>query len=255
MSTACFECGLGRVTWHGLVLRSAAGRVRSHLIFGGVGALRSFSKSLDQWRFGFRWYSVICLGPVVLALLVAAVSTLLGASWEESLPLVFSEPLPVILLLAVILSLTDGLGEEVGWRGYALPRMLEGSNATLVSVVLGVIWATWHLPLFFTQGSALEDASMWVVTARLPATAIIFTWVFVHTRGSVIAAIIFYATLNLTAVPPSVESSMIPNLVYLAAHWVIALTLVAVAGSRLDRWQTSPVSGPASDLSRGQARA
>ena len=208
------------------------------LLTGGRDSARQLAKSLDNWRFGLRWYLLIILGPAALALVVAAVSALFGAGWGESIPDSFTAPLPVILLLIVILSVTDGLGEEMGWRGFALPRMLAGWNATISSILLGIVWAAWHLPLFFTEGSALDGASIWILMARLPATAIIFTWVFAHTGGSVVAAIVLHGSLNLFAVAPaSAGQTLTPDLAYLAAHWLIALVLVIAAGSKsLDRW-------------------
>lgn len=151
------------------------------LLTEGVRSVRAFTKSLDRWQFGLPWYAGIIVGPAILAGLVAAASMVLGVPWEEAVPDIFHEPLPIFLLLFVILSLTDGLGEEAGWRGFALPRMLQGRNATLASLLLGVLWAGWHLPLFFTDGTALDGSAIWILMARLPATAIIFTWVFTHT--------------------------------------------------------------------------
>ena len=208
------------------------------LLTEGTQSVRAFAKSLERWRFGLRWYAGIILGPAALAVVVAGVSTVFGVPWSEAVPVIFGEPFPIFLLLFVILSLTDGLGEEAGWRGFALPRMLQGRNATLASLLLGVLWAGWHLPLFFTDGSALDGSAIWVVMARLPATAIIFTWVFTHTRGSAIAAIMLHASLNLFAVAPaSGAATLVPDIIHLIAHWLIAVTLVVVAGSeRLDGW-------------------
>jgi membrane protease YdiL (CAAX protease family) len=116
------------------------------------------------------------------------------------------------------------LGEETGWRGYALPRLLEATGPVGASLVLGVIWALWHLPLFWTEGSSLFESSVLVLLLRLPATSIMFTWLFQKTQGSLFLAILFHAALNLFAAPPG--DSLRVALVGVVVHWVVALLLI-----------------------------
>lgn len=220
----------------------AAAAIATALLIGGRLELQHLLSGLDSWRIGSNWYGVILLGPLALGLFVATVNLALGGSWGSGLPLVFSEPIPIILLLLVILTLTDGLGEELGWRGFALPRMLERTNAVAASLVLGIIWALWHIPLIGTDGSALEGTYLWVLIARLPATSILYTWVFQHTKGSVVAAAIFHGALNLFSVaPPTPGDPLTPSVITLVSHWVIAFLLVIFAGwRRLDRFPGQP---------------
>jgi uncharacterized protein len=91
----------------------------------------------------------------------------------------------------VIPTLTDGLGEELGWRGFALPRLLSRHNALAASLILGVLWALWHLPLvgLWTEGSAMYLQPVWLLLVDIPAKAVLFTWVFLHTRGNVLLAV------------------------------------------------------------------
>jgi hypothetical protein len=116
--------------------------------------------------------------------------------------------------------------------------MLAKDNAMMASVVLGLLWAAWHLPLFWTDSSALADSSVWVLFARLPAAAVIYTWLFRHTRGSVLAMALFHGAFNLFAfAPPPSAESMVPALTSLGLSWFIAVTLITLAGwKRLDRW-------------------
>jgi uncharacterized protein len=71
----------------------------------------------------------------------------------------------------VILTLTDGLGEELSWRGFALPRLLSRHNALAASLILGVLWALWHLPLVWTEGSAMYLQPVWLLLVDIPAKA------------------------------------------------------------------------------------
>jgi membrane protease YdiL (CAAX protease family) len=234
--------GLGTFWTYG----PAAAAILAAVIVGGRPELRQLLSGLDKWRIGWLWYAVILLGPLALGLLVAAVNTALGGSWDDGMPQALSEPLPIVLLLLVILTVTDGLGEELGWRGFALPRMLDSHNAFAASIVLGIVWAIWHLPLIWTDGNALEETYIWLLVVRLPATSILFTWVYQHTNRSVVAAAIFHGSLNLFSVaPPTPGDPLTPAVIAVVSHWIIALLLVLLAGGhRLDGFPSQPVETP-----------
>lgn len=209
------------------------------LLVGGRAELRALGRRFDHWQIGPGWYAVVVLGPVALALTQATLSkALFGGAWSSHLPVVFDEPLPIWLLLVVILTVTDGLGEEVGWRGFALPHLLPGRNATLVSMWLGLLWAVWHLPLLVTEDGALDGAHVWVLMLRLPALAVVYTWVFQHTRGSIVAAALLHGCINVFSLPPAVPGDPIgPVLVSLGLTWGVAGALVIRAGAaKLDGW-------------------
>src|SRR5215212_4538201 len=102
---------------------------------GGRGALRELGSRLVRWRVGWQWYVVVILGPAVFSLAVAGIYTLFGGSWADAAPpAIFVGPLVVLPLFLVILTLTDGLGEELAWRGFALPRLLTRYNALVANV-------------------------------------------------------------------------------------------------------------------------
>lgn len=217
------------------------------LLVGGRQELKRLGRRLIDWRIGLRWYSFIILFPLALALVETGVRmAFTSTSWEANAPQVFVEPVLASVLFLIILTMTDGLGEEVGWRGFALPHLLKGHSALAMSLLLGLVWATWHLPLFWTEGASLEGAAVWVLFARLPATAVIYTWLFQHTRGSVLAAALFHGALNLFSSPPTAaDDGMVPMLVPVVIHWLIAVFLVIRAGSAgLDRWPGAPARAP-----------
>ena len=121
---------------------------------GGRDAVKELGARLVRWRVGWQWYLVVILGPAAFSLAVAGVYTLFGGSWSAAAPLALREgPLVLLPLFLLLLTLTDGLGEELAWRGFALPRLLTRYNAFVASLVLGVLWGLWHLPLFWTEGA------------------------------------------------------------------------------------------------------
>jgi uncharacterized protein len=137
-------------------------------------------------------------------LAVAGIYALRG-SWTTAVPPALREGSYVFLpLFLMVLALTDGLGEELAWRGFALPRLLSAHNALVASLIVGALWALWHLPLVWTEGAPLHQQPVWLLLSDLTAKSIVFTWVFLHTRGSVLLAVLFHASTNLFAVSPVV---------------------------------------------------
>jgi uncharacterized protein len=229
--------------WRAVTWVPAIAALLAAALTGGRGALRELGSRLVRWRVGWQWYLVVILGPAAFSLAVAGVYTLLGGSWSEAAPTALLEgPLLFLPLFLLILTLTDGLGEELAWRGFALPRLLTRYNALVASLVLGVIWALWHLPLVWTEGNAMYQQPIWLLLVDITAKSVLFTWVFLHTRGSVLIAMLFHGATNLFLVSPDVASTGDLTLPVLAAvaKWALVVVLILVAGPTL-------VCGPSPD--------
>jgi membrane protease YdiL (CAAX protease family) len=124
---------------------------------------------------------------------------------------------------------SGGLSEEFGWRGYALPRFQARWNALVSSIVLGVIWAVWHLPLWFLAGSSQQGSSFWVFLANMVLTSVLYTWLFNNAKGSILVAVVFHAISN-TLVQMFPEP--IANLFYWVVLGLTVMFVVAVYGPR-----------------------
>ena len=211
--------------------------VAAAALTGGRAAVGDLGRRLLRWRVAWLWYVVVLAGPAAFSLAVGGVYVLLGGSWSAALPPAFTTTLPSLLLFLVSLTLTDGLGEELGWRGFALPRMLRRTTALVASLILGVLWAGWHLPLLWTEGSALFGSPAWLLFLDVPAKAVLFTWVFLRTRGSVLLAALLHGTTNLFVVSPGpgATGDLTLPLLATAAKWILVVVLLAVAGPRLTR--------------------
>ena len=205
---------------------------------GGRGAVRELGVRLVRWRVGWQWYVVVILGPAAFSLAVAGAYVLLGGSWADAAPPALREGSLLLLpLFLLILALTDGLGEELAWRGFALPRLLTRYNALVASLVLGVLWGLWHLPLVWTEGATMYQQPVWLLLLDIMAKSVLFTWVFLHTRGSVLLAMLFHGATNLFAVSPEVSSTgdLTLPLVAAGAKWMLVVVVVVVAGPGLAR--------------------
>jgi membrane protease YdiL (CAAX protease family) len=224
----------------------AVAAVVAAAVTGGRPALRALGSRMTRWRVNWRWYVVVILGPAAFSLVVAAVFVALGGSWSSATPRVLTEALPLLPLFLLLLAVTDGLGEEPAWRGFALPRMLAGSNALIASLVLGVFWALWHLPLLWTPGAvSVQQLPWWLLLLDVPAKSVFFTWVFLRTRGSAFLSVLLHGSSNLFTVSPSVATAgtLLLPLIATAAKWLLVLILVAIAGTSLTR-RPSPEAMP-----------
>jgi CAAX protease family protein len=127
------------------------------------------------------------------------------------------------MIAATILSVVVGgqTGEEVGWRGYALPRLAARFGFAGASVILGVIWACWHLPLFFALGGDTVGQSFPLYLVQVTAVSVAITWLYVRTNGSLLLTMLMHAAINNTKdiVPSPVPGAINP--------WALSTSVVA----------------------------
>jgi len=167
-------------------------------LLSGTSGLKELWGRLRDWKLPVKWYGFILLFPAALIMVSFLVHHILGGSipalnLRESLPLI----IPTFLL---VLFLGGPLNEELGWRGFMLPRLLAERKPFAASLILGVIWAVWHLPLFWIAGASQEGIPVTWVLLQIMALSVIFTWVYRRTRGSLLVALFFHAALNTTGV-------------------------------------------------------
>lgn len=167
-------------------------------VIGGRAEVGTLLRRLLIWRVGVQWYAAAILGPATLFFLAAQIYVLLGGSLRSLPPVGLLEVALNVLLLLIVHSLVNG--EELGWRGFALPRLQNTQSALMASIILGAVWAFFHLPLFFTQGGGVggSQAGMPALAfvIQVIASSILLTWLFNHTRGSVLLACLFHAATN-----------------------------------------------------------
>ena len=204
----------------------------------GRDGVRRLLRRIVLWRVGFRWYLFVLLGIPAIILVSTVVMPGALASFDAS-------AVPTVMFLYVVAGLFflfagGPFFEEIGWRGFALPR-LQGLYGPLVgTLILGTLWALWHLPLFLVpswdtpHGSPL-DVALFVVLAI--GIAVVFTWVFNNTKGSVLITILAHGSLNMAAVsmydlfPAPAVTGGITNVVL--GFGVAALVIVALTRGRL----------------------
>ena len=179
-----------------------------------------------RWRVPLPWYLVVLGVPAGLALLAATASALFGRA-----VLRFGTLTVLDLVLVVMV-----VGEELGWRGYALPALLERTSPLLASLVIGAVWGLWHLPTFFIAGTPQFGQPIVAYLIMTTAYSIVLTWVFRPTRGSVLIATLLHGAINVSQGFFLAGTDPTARYWWLALAWgAAALLLAVVLGPGLSR--------------------
>ncbi|USZ73560.1 CPBP family intramembrane glutamic endopeptidase [Natronosalvus halobius] len=202
------------------------------------GSLRAWIGQVLRWRVRPRWYLAALGVPLVVFAATSIVYLALGNAIEPSdvLQQVPVYALPLIFVFnMVFVFLLGGGQEELGWRGFALPRLLDRFDAVTASLVIGVVWAIWHLPLFMMEGTSQYSGQFVPYATTVLALSILFTWLYRATGRSVLLAMILHASYNSAPVVIPFQPAQTGTVDWLlaASVWVLALGLVAVYGRDL----------------------
>jgi len=202
-------------------------------------------RRLVQWRVGWQWYLLVLCGVPLIT--IAGLLALPGG--EVAMHPVVSQIIWVFPLMLIVEILTSGLAEEPGWRGFALPRLQQKIGPLLGSVILGILWQCWHLPLYLTDwGAGAGWSEICVAILANIGLTIFITWVFNHTRGSLFIAILLHATLDAFGVAAATGLFSIQWMQQhgdrglLLSFGTVALVLIVVTRGRLGYQRTSSES-------------
>jgi membrane protease YdiL (CAAX protease family) len=194
--------------------------------------------STVRWRVGLRWYAVALLLPVGIVLAALYLNALFGGPTPTAADFSGWYEIPLIFLVTTLIK--GPFTEEPGWRGFLLPRLQSKYAPLVASLIVGVIWASWHLPLLLNEaGSQQRPPAQFLVS--LLAMSVVYTWVYNGTGGSVLLATLMHGSFN------TMGSFFFPIAIgatYGQAWWLMAALWCAVAGAVVLAY------GPASDLSR-----
>jgi membrane protease YdiL (CAAX protease family) len=205
----------------------------------GEGTVRALLKRVLDWRQHPKWYLVsLFLTPAMIPVgsaMYAATGGVLDLS-------VLVQRLPMYPVQFVFVLFLGGGQEELGWRGYALPRLQAAYGGTVASLVIGLVWAVWHLPAFAIPASSQYGQAFLPYAVGVLGFSVLLTWVFNGTGGSVLLAMLFHASVNASStlypIPVDVlRSSGFPDVVMLGmalATWVVALVVRSRDGRSLD---------------------
>lgn len=223
-----------------LIGPSVAGILLTGFVSGRAGLGELLSRLL-KWRVGARWYAVALL---TVPLLATTVLLTLSLTSPEFLPVIFTTDGKASLLLSgLVAGLMIGLFEELGWTGFAIPRLRMRYGILMTGVIVGLLWGAWHFILFWESGSFSGVFPLAILFGRLfswlPAYRVLMVWVYDHT-GSLLVAVLMHASLaasQFVLFPMTLAGVGLLTwlLVWAAALWIVVAAVAAITGGQLSR--------------------
>jgi uncharacterized protein len=210
----------------------------------GKAGTRQLLGRLLIWRVRPRWYLML-LAPTALVLISI---TVIAVLFHRPTAALSGSVIAAVIAVAFMTFPGSALGEEIGWRGFALPRLQYRRTALTASLILATLHALWHLPLWL-RGVVDEPLSLYpAFVIQVIAVAVIYTWLYNGTKGSLLLAVLFHAALNapltLVMLPLGPQDVVLPFWVLSGLSVMAAIIVVAVFGpsqlSRHHRLQEPP---------------
>jgi membrane protease YdiL (CAAX protease family) len=212
------------------------------VLLDGRSGLRQFRSRLLKWRVGARWYAVALLAAPLLA---AAITMTLSLFSREFRPaIVATDDKAALLLLGLVVGVTAGFFEELGWTGFAIPRLRQRYGVLATGLIVGVFWSAWHLLVVIwgmgDRAGAIPVALFVIVDglAGLPAFRVLMVWVYDRTESLFVAILmhvgVTFSTLALT--PQTTGLRLLAyGLMFAAAVWAVIAAIAVLNGRQLSR--------------------
>lgn len=203
----------------------------------GKSRVKALLKKLILWRVPWPWYLVAILFLPLLTILIAvAIFVLSGRlSWSEYFGGLSSFALLFPTSMVATMFIGGPLGEELGWRGYAVPRLQQRTNNALTAAILhGVLWACWHLPVMGMLAAGVPmGLYLPLYIVEITALSVLMSWLLNHTRGSVLLAMLMHSTFNVgnqlfARLGATADDGLVILIPLAVVYWVIAIIIVLV---------------------------
>lgn len=193
-------------------------------LIGGGEALRDLLGRMFRWRISVLWW-IAALSPLLLFGIIVVVLRFVNGVWFSPSLLGQVEFLPDIGVGALVLwLLTYGIGEETGWRGFALPRLQRNRSALRATFFLWFFWAFWHAPAFFL---VYEPKIIPGFLPSLLAGAILFTWLFNSSSGSILIVAIWHGVFNFITASKASKAGLISAIIStIVMVWAVVVIIV-----------------------------
>lgn len=198
-------------------------------IHHGWSGLKGLFKRFRVWKVALIWYGFCFLATALIAMTAIRVNQCL-----TGITPIYNDPGQWYLVFPVFtyVMLFSVLGEETGWRGFALPKLQSKCSALTSGVIIGGVWGVWHLPLFFMEGDFHGSIPFGLFIVQDIALSILMTWLYNNTKGSLLIAHLFHTASNVTigllpVLPLDTNGDM--GTLYLTVAILIVFTSAVVA--------------------------
>ena len=220
-------------------------------LYPGAGGVRSISRQLRTWRVGLVWYALALVGPIILFLTAEAFYAVRHGRPPPHWMILPSFAGPGGLYFVVFGSL---FAEEPGWRGFAQRRLQTRYGALTASIVIGVLWSTWHLWYVITPGGFSNVTGVDAVATyiRLISTAIIYAWMYNSTNGSLFIVMLAHLGHNLAAsLMPTPADGGWQHLTIGQGYLILAIIVILMTEPRTLRRPSSAVTPSGTGTAQG----
>ena len=217
----------------GQVARWSPGIAAILLAFALAGkqGLKTLFQPMGVWRLHPGWFLIAVLLPPVIFFAARFIDLAFGDSYQVLYPLAsITAPLAFVIPIAVISAIPGAFAEELGWRGFALPRLQTKASALVTSIIVALVWGIWHVPSMVYFG---ETQAIYIVLAVLnfiPIT-ILYTWMYNNTRGSLLLVTLFHVSQQLS----NYFLGLIPTATDEILIWIIAAAVILLSGMQRKR--------------------
>ena len=175
------------------------------------------------------YLAIALFSPFILAIIAVLISHFMNKTAINFNGLLHSKEFPQFSLLTFFLYnlFFFGFGEEVGWRGFALPRLQNKMNALTSSIILTLFWALWHLPLFFYRPgyTTMDMAGIFGWFFSLLTGSILLTWLYNSSGGSILMCAVFHSTIDIAFTANFTDKNIVNYMGFLITVWGI-LTII-----------------------------
>jgi membrane protease YdiL (CAAX protease family) len=213
------------LVWFLFVFSPSISAILISWIVGGWTGVKRLLSGFLRWKVGFGWYfaaAFLFLGPLVISIVYIALGhppVGLQAGWT----------IPLLLAQVFTQFFAGPASEEAGWRGFALPRLQGKYNALVSSLILGVIWTFWHLPLFYLTGATQMSIPMPIYLLLTMTLTVYMTWLYNNTGGSLLITTLAHFSYNLTGTLLTGPVTLMPAMVfYLTAGPLLFLIVIGI---------------------------
>lgn len=192
-------------------------------LIGGTAGIKKLFSGFARLKVGLKWY-IAAFSLTLVPLFISLVYIVLG----NPIPGIAPGTTIPFLLSSLLFTLFSGpLAEETGWRGFALPRLQEKFSALLSSVILGVIWACWHLPFYFQSGGG-AGMPFPIYLVMIIVVSIFITWIYNNTNGSLALCVITHFCFNFGSAFIAGYLGLLPKMVFYAGCGALLGVYVAI---------------------------
>jgi membrane protease YdiL (CAAX protease family) len=211
---------------------SAVGILLTRLVDGPTG-LRDLFSRMRRVRVPLRWYAALLIPPVFVLTVLSCMKTFVSPIFA-----------PNRFFIGIGFGFVAGFFEEIGWMGFAFPKMRRPDNALAPALLLGLLWGCWHIPVIDFLGTSTPHGSYWLpfflaFTAALTAMRVIIAWVYTNTNSVLLAQLLHaFSTGSLVVFSPPGASAAQESLwyaIYAAALWLLVALIAITYGKRLSQ--------------------